>query len=32
VSERLEEHPFLGDEEAVVEDGIPLHAAQHAPG
>jgi len=32
VTERLEEHPFLGDEEAVVGDGIPLHAAEHAPG
>jgi 6,7-dimethyl-8-ribityllumazine synthase len=32
VTERLEEHPFLGDEEAVVGDGVPLHAAEHAPG
>ena len=32
MSERLEEHPFLGDEEPVVGDGVPLHAAEHAPG
>ena len=32
MTERLEEHPFLGDEELVVGDGVPLHAAEHAPG
>ena len=32
MTERLEEHPFLGDEEQILGDGVPLHAAEHAPG
>ena len=32
MTERLEEHPFLGDEEQVLVDGVPLRTAEHAPG
>jgi 6,7-dimethyl-8-ribityllumazine synthase len=32
VSDHLGEHPFFGDEEHLVDDGVPLGTAQHAPG
>ena len=32
MTERLEEHPFLADEDQVVGDGVPLRTAEHAPG
>jgi 6,7-dimethyl-8-ribityllumazine synthase len=32
VTERLDEHPFFGDEESLVDGDVPLRTAEHAPG
>jgi len=32
VTERLDEHPFFGDEESLVDGDAPLRTAEHAPG
>ena len=32
MTERLDEHPFFGDEESLVDGDVPLRTAEHAPG